>query len=448
MKRQYRGKFEFVFALVLGAASACTATSGTSTGNPMENNGGGPGTPEGAKFLKSELVRESPALDASDSAALGTGNRAFAFDLYRKLAGDSSKNLFFSPFSISVALAMTYPGANGQTEAELGSTLHFDLPESALHPAFNATLRALDGRAQELSPSLVEETTGTGFQLSIVNQAWGQQGYPFLGSYLDVLAQNYGAGLFSVQFADSENTRQRINGWVADQTQDRVQNLLPVGALTSDTRFVLTNAIYFKGSWLVKFDPDKTTDGVFHAPAADRSVRMMHNFLDARFAEGAGYRALELPYLSPAVRMVLVLPDGGNLQSLATDLQADRFQEILQKLSQHEVQLSLPKFTFESENPLKGPLKALGMVDPFTSSADFSDIAGGVEELFIDEVYHKAFVAVDEVGTEAAAATAVVGSTVSAKPQAEITFDRPFLFAIYDAPTGQILFLGNVVDPR
>lgn len=427
------------FALLLGVAAAC---SGTSTGNPMNTTGGAGGAPPGASFLKSKLARDSaPNLSAEDASTLARGNRAFAFDLYRKLS-TPNENLFFSPFSVSVALAMIYPGARGETESQIAKALHFELPEPTLHSGFNATLQKLAGRSDEL----LKDSTGTGFKLEVINQAWGQQGYPFLGGYLDVLAQNYGAGLYTVDFADSEPTRQLINQWVEDNTESRVKDLLPSGSLTSDTRLVLTNAIYFKGSWLEKFDAKDTTSAAFHGPAGDQNVAMMHQVLETAYSKGTNYQAVELPYISPAVRMLLILP--ASLDSLPTTLDEAFFQNVRGTMSTYTVTLALPKFQFESSNELKAPLASLGMPLPFTSNADFGDIAGGIESLFIDEVYHKAFVAVDEQGTEAAAATAVVGSTVSVKPEATLTLDRPFVFAIFDEPTGQILFLGQVVAPN
>jgi serpin B len=338
---------------------------------------------------------------------------------------------------------MTYAGAEGATESEIAQALRFGLPEPALHAAFNSTARALDQRSEQLAP----DSSGDGFELSIVNQAWGQQGYPFLESYLDVLAQHYDSGLFAVDFGESEAVRQLINGWVEDQTAQRIKDLLPEGSLTVDTRLVLTNAIYFKASWLSEFDPDLTEDGSFQAPAGERQVSMMQQQLDALYVDGENYQALELPYVSPDVRMLFILPDEGAFSEVSAKLDASFFSEVQDGMTTHTTTVTLPRFEFESENQLKGALSSLGMPGAFTADANFDGLAGGVEPLWIDQVYHKAFVALDEQGTEAAAATAVVISTESAKPVAEISFDRPFLFSIYDKPTGQILFLGQLVDP-
>lgn len=427
------------FALVFGAAAAC---NGTSTGNPMNTTGGTGGARSGASFLKSKLARDSaPNVSAEDASALAKGNRAFAFDLYRELS-KPNENLFFSPFSVSVALAMIYPGARGETESQIAKALHFDLPEPTLHVNFNSVLQKLDGRSAEVP----KDSTGTGFKLALVNQAWGQQAYPFLDSYLDVLAQNYGAGLYTVDFADTEPTRQLINQWVEDNTETRIKELLPPDSLGSDTRLVLTNAIYFKGSWLEKFDAKDTTSAVFHAPDGGVNVAMMHKRIETAYSEGTNYQAVALPYISSAVRMLLILP--ASIGALPATLDEAFFETVRGSLRGYEVTLALPKFQFESSNKLKTPLAELGMPLPFTPNADFSDIADGGEPLFIDEVNHKAFVAVDELGTEAAAATALVGRPPSIPPQATLTFDRPFVFAIYDEPTGEILFFGQVVAPN
>ncbi len=432
-----------LLVLGLGWGVAC---NGTSTGNPMDGPGTagtGGGVGEGMELLMSSLPRETLAdVSSADLAALGADNRAFAFDLYRQLA-QPDENLFFSPFSISVAFAMAYPGAQGETETSMSDTLHFGLTEPGLHSAFNGVLQALQGRSSELA----EDATGSGFELRTVNQAFGQRGYPFLESYLDVLAQHYGSGLIAVDFRQSDETRTSINDWVAEQTETRVKDLLPPGALTGDTRLVLTNAIYFKANWLSQFEVEDTVDAAFHAPAGERTVPMMKQTLAGDYTEGEGYQAVELPYLSPAVRMLFILPADGEVGSFSARLDDALLSEIRSGLSEHDVTFELPRFSFESEYRLKAPLQALGMTLPFTGDADFSAIAGGVEPLWIDEAYHKAFVAVDEEGTEAAAATAVVVTTESAKPLAAIKLDRPFIFCIYDEPTGQILFLGQLTDP-
>jgi serpin B len=294
-------------------------------------------------------------------------------------------------------------------------------------------------RKSEVSSSSEQPQTGSGFELTLVNQAWGRKGYAFLDSYLDVLGQNYGAGLFLLDFGQSEHARGTINAWVQEQTRDRIKDLLPRGSISGSTALVLTNAIYFKASWEQTFQKSQTAPGTFHAASGDLTVDMMHSEPKTGYAAVGGVQMLSLPYVSRNVSMLLILPPEGN-----TTLDVETFDALQAALSEHQVVLSLPKWSFESTNPLKEPLIALGMEAAF-GAADFSGMDGH-GGLFITEVYHKAFVAVDEQGTEAAAATAV-GFDESASPPVTLSFDRPFLFAVYDKPTGQVLFFGRVEEP-
>lgn len=429
-----------VFATSIGA---CT---GTRTGNPGHNDD----LPPGVVVAQSELARdEHPTLSSTNAATFGANNRAFALALYRELAKEPG-NLFFSPYSISTALAMTYAGAKGQTETEMADALHFMLPQSELHAAFNATDLELSERKDQLFDSGEgPPTTGNGFQLNVVNQAWGRIGYGFLDSYLDVLATHYGAGLYLLDFVgDPQESRETINDWVADQTEQRIEDLLPEDSITSNTALVLTNAIYFKASWFEEFDRADTTPGSFAAESGPREVDMMHSVTETTYAQVDGYQAVELPYISTAVRMLVVLPPEGSLSDAADGFDAALVDELLSQLRTASVTLALPKWRFESENTLKGPLQALGMQAAFDrDAADFSGMDGMPGRLWVDEVYHKAFVAVDEEGTEAAAATAVVLTGRGTPPPVTLTFDRPFIFLIYDEPTGQILFLGHLALP-
>lgn len=429
-----------LLGLGLGLLGGCvgTRTGNPSTGNPSQPIGE---VPFGAELARSELTRaEDPTLSDEDRTAFGSDNRAFALSAYQTLSTEPG-NLFFSPYSISTALAMTYAGAKGETAAEMASTLHYGLGQPNVHVAFNATDYALLERKHQLSD---EPSAGDGFELNVVNQAWGRKGYQFLDSYLDVLARNYGAGLFLLDFEPPEPARMLINDWVEKQTRSRVKDLLPQGSLSGSTALVLTNAIYFKASWLTHFEPGATQMAPFHAGSGDRDVPTMHAKLTARYAQRDGYEMVELPYLSRNVVMLLVLPPAGK----PTQLDAERFDALRAELSGYLVTLSLPKWSFESERMLKAPLRTLGMRRAFESgAADFSGMDGMPSRLFIDEVYHKAFVAVDEQGTEAAAATAVVLREKSEPEQVEVAFDRPFVFAVYDEPTGQILFLGQLAEP-
>jgi serpin B len=354
------------------------------------------------------------------------------------------ENVFFSPFSISSALAMTYAGAGGETEAEMADALHFDLAQDALHPAFNAIDLELNGRDE-----LEEPYEGDGFELSIVNAVWGERGFPFLNSYLDVLAVNYGAGLRLADFSgDPEGSRTTINDWVSDQTNDRVNDLLPEGSISAGTRLVLTNAIYFKAPWLYPFDEDNTeADSFTTLSGSSVSVSMMHQTVDASYAEVGDVQAVELPYNGGELAMLLLVPDAGTFESFEESLDYEAYEEIVGQLEEHRVYLGLPQFEFDFALSLVDALRALGMEDAFNpDAADFSGI-DGARDLYVSNVLHKAFVSVDEIGTEAAAATAVVvdvtaipGETVT------LTIDRPFLFVIRDIPTDTILFIGRVVE--
>jgi serpin B len=410
---------------------------------PTEPSGAGPG-PAAPSIALSDHPRDlNPAADPADLAALADGNAAFAFDLYHILAAEEG-NLFFSPYSISVALAMTYAGANGDTAGQMAEALHFSLPPDQLHAAFNAYSLDLQARAEA-------EVEGTPFELSIANSLWGQQGFPFLPEFLDLLAENYGAGMRLVDYAsDPEAARQAINQWVSDETREKIQDLIPSGAIDTLTRLVLANAIYFKAAWLHQFDPDTTQPAPFHLlDGSTVDVPMMHQEEPYGTALGDGYQAVELPYENGDVSMLVILPDEGQFQAVEEALSPEMIQGILENLTYGSVILTLPRFTYESAFGLNDALGALGMTDAFDPArADFSGMDGN-RDLYIGNVVHKAFVAVDENGTEAAAATAVIMEAMSALVGEPIVFtvDRPFLYLIRDMRTGGILFVGRVVAP-
>ena len=398
----------------------------------------------GHSVAESDKPRDlSPASGPEDLAELAEGEVAFAFDLYQALRGVEG-NLFFSPYSISTALAMTYAGAAGETAGQMADVLHFTLPAEGLHPAFNAYALDLEARAEQ-------ETDGTPFELSIANSLWGQQGFPFLPAFLDVLAENYGAGMRLVDYGnDPEGARKAINAWVSDETRDRIKDLIPQGAVDVMTRLVLANAIYFKAGWLNPFDESATAPESFHRlDGSTVDVPMMHLSDTFGYAAADGYMAIELPYRSGNASMLIVLPDEGRFEAVEQEMSAKAVGDLAGSLTHGLVNLSLPKFTYESEFSLNAALIALGMPDAFDPSrADFSGM-DGARDLYISDVLHKAFVSVDEQGTEAAAATAVIMEVTSAPVGEPISFtvDRPFLYMIRDQQTGTLLFLGRVVDP-
>ena len=385
----------------------------------------------------------TPTVSDADLAELASGNTAFAFDLYQVLRGQKG-NLFYSPYSISLALAMTYAGARGDTETEMAQALHFLLPQDRLHPAFNRLAAELANRGEGAAGK-----DGKGFSLNVANSLWAQENYQFLQEFLDLLAANYGAGVSPVDFAgDPEAARQTINDWVSKETEGRIEDLIPPGAIDTLTRLVLANAIYFNAAWLHQFEPGSTADGPFSLlDGSQVQVPMMRQTESFAYAQGEGYQAVELPYDGQQLSMVILLPAQGQLDAFESTLDAARVESILKDLIAQQVMLTLPRFEFESQFSLQGALSTLGMPGAFTEAADFSGMTGN-RELSISEVVHKAFVSVDEAGTEAAAATAVIVGVTSAPAEPVIfTADRPFLFLIRDIPTGTVLFLGRVVDP-
>ena len=400
-----------------------------------------------AQEVRSEKERvTSPTTSDSVLTDLAAGNSVFAFDLYQALRGQEG-NLLYSPYSISLALAMTYAGARGETELQMADTLHFLLPQDRLHPSFNALDLELASRGQGSSGRDEE-----GFRLNIVNAVWGQEGYKFLPEFLDILAESYGAGVRPLDFTEArEESRGIINNWVADQTEDRIKDLIPQGAISPKTRLVLTNAIYFNGAWLFPFSEEGTAEGPFYLLDGNRvEVPMMRHILEPihfRYVDGNGYQALEMLYDGHEVSMVLLLPDPGEFSRFEGSLDAGLVGQVIKDLKYSPIVLMMPRFEFESESSLKDTLSEMGMPDAF-GSADFSGMDGR-KDLFIEAVVHKAVVLVDETGTEAAAATGATMFLIgNGPPTIEVTVDRPFIFLIRDVATDAILFVGRVVDPR
>ena len=401
--------------------------------------------PAAGEVLKSDKERiTTPDVSAADVALLVEENSAFAFELYRELKGEEG-NLFYSPHSISLALAMTYAGARGETAEQMADTLHFILEQERLHPAFNWLDAELAKRGEGAAGK-----DGKGFRLNIVNAIWGQKDYEFLSDFLDVLAENYGAGLRILDFInETEQSRVAINKWVSKQTEGRIEDLIPPGAIDASTCLVLTNAIYFNAAWEDPFDEDITADGPFYLlDGGQVTVPMMKQTESFGYTEGEGYQAVELLYDGDELSMVILLPKAGNFQAFEEGLQAQQVSDIISGLQPTEVALTMPKFEFDSEFSLKDTLADMDMPIAFSGGADFSGMTGN-RELFISDVVHKAFVAVDEAGTEAAAATAVIMPTAAPpEPTVEVTIDRPFIFLIRDIDTGAILFVGRVVNPN
>lgn len=394
--------------------------------------------------MRSDKPRDtSVAISKTDLEILAGGNNTFAFDLYQTLR-DSEGNLFYSPYSISSALAMTYAGARGETEKNIAQALSFRLPQERLHPGFNSLDLQLKQRGKG-----AKGKDGEGFRLNVVNAIWAQKDYRFLDAFLDILAQNYGAGLRVLDFVkETERSRSTINDWVSAQTEQKIKELVPQGAMNPLTRLVLTNAIYFNAAWQYPFNEKATSSSNFHTLDGKIVIGpMMRQTRSFGYAASESYQAVELPYDGAELSMVILLPRPGQFTTFQSSLNALALKEIIASLRSRQVDLTMPKFQYESSLSLKKALTALGMGSAFTENADFSGM-DGKRDLLIQDVLHKAFIAADEAGTEAAAATAVIVGVTSLPPEpVEVKIDRPFIFVIRDIPTGSTLFVGRVLDP-
>ncbi len=382
-----------------------------------------------------------PIVVTQDMKALAEDNNRFALDLYGRLRTGPGGNLFFSPSSVSTALAMLYAGAGGETAEQMAKVLHFRLPSEKLHSAFGDLRRSWNLGA-----------SGRGYRLSVADRLWGQAGFHFLPGFLAVTREEYGAELAQVDFqGQAEDARRRINAWVEEQTQGKIRDLVPPGALDAKTRLVLTDAVYFKGIWTEPFRKESTQVAPFHVSAARKTdVPLMFRTDAYPFWAGDGLKMLALPYGKGDLSMLILLPDDvEGLSALEERLTDENLSRWLSSLQTREVSVSLPRFTLTSEFQLADVLKAMGMPRAFTlGEADFSGMSRE-EELFVSAVIHKAFVDVNEEGTEAAAATGIGVKSVAA-PEEPLVFraDHPFVFLIRDNRTGSILFLGRLMNPQ
>jgi len=434
----------FRLLLLILLLAGCTPVA--STPGPGKSGSNDQAAP--VRLVQSQKGRSAPAAPGGeDEKKVVQGQTRFALDLYRVIRSSPGKeNLFASPYSISLALAMTYAGARGTTAAEMASALHFDLPQEQLHPAYNALDADIASRGK---PQNKDEK---GFQLSIANSLWGQDEFPFQQAFLDLLAQNYSAGLRLVDFKKApEPARQAINQWVSDETQKRIQDLIPQGAVDNNTRLVLANAIYFKAAWLSPFRVEDTQNKPFHLDSSQTvSVPIMQQSSSKyTYASGEGWQAVEIPYEGSKLAMLVLLPDQGTLPAFEDSLNAEKLDTILSSLHYSTVNLSLPRFKFETSLALVDAMKNLGMKAAFDpDQADFSGM-DGARDLFVGNILHKAFVAVDEAGTEATASTAVIMELAAAPAEpVSVMVDHPFLFHSRDRETGSILFIGRVANPQ
>ena len=391
----------------------------------------------------------------NDTNAVVQGNNDFALELYAQLR-DQQGNLFLSPYSISTALAMTYAGARGRTEAEMAMALHFPMTMTArpgakrssglvhnqeqFHTAFGSIVKDLNARGQSGA-----------YELTVANALWGQQGYGFLTEFLDLIKANYDGNLNEVDFVSFPNAaRRKINAWVEERTNGKIKDLIPGGVLGPLTRLVLTNAIYFKGNWASQFKPRNTKDSPFTlADGKKINAPLMNQTAEYKYMQTADFQALELPYVDQELSMIIFLPRKFDaLPQFEKTLTTKNLSRWMHKLHKRKVIVSVPKFKMTKQFGLAGVLGEMGMTDAFSGKADFSGI-NGKTDLFISAVIHKAYVDVNEEGTEAAAATAVVVGITSVPPQPPVfRADHPFLFLIRDNRSGSILFIGRMMNPK
>jgi len=391
-------------------------------------------------LARADVPRASAA--PADAAAAGTSISALGLDLYRAVANGKT-NVVLSPASVALALAMARAGARGQTAAEMDAVMRGLAADE--HAAWlNALDQALASRSGTFKDDSGQDLP---VALRIANAPFAQKGMPLEPAYLEALASRFGAGLRLVDYvAATEGARKLINGWVDGETEHRIPELLVPGVLTTDTRLTLVNAIYLKAPWLTPFPADSTTAGAFkRADGSIVDVPLMQATAAMRYAAGTGWQAVEIPYIGESLAMTVIVPD--DLATFEQALTADGLAAITGTLAETQVSLTFPKFSIETKAELGEVLAALGMPSAFDGRADFGGITTA-ERLVISNVIHQANIDVDEKGTEAAAATAVVmrATAMPAEP-VSLRVDRPFLFALRDVPTGAILFLGRVADP-
>ena len=400
-------------------------------------------------LLISRKRSPSPGVKPEESSGGSSGvanvveaNNQFAFEYYSHLKNRETGNIFFSPFSISSALVMTYEGAREQTAKEMQSVLHFPADDNLRRTEYLKIFNELNKKDKK-------------YELNIANALWAQEDYQFLSDYIDTVEKYYGGKTNNLDFVkDPEGSRVTINDWVEKQTKDKIKDLIPQGVINDMTRLVLTNAIYFKGEWVKQFDKENTTDEDFRINENDSvKVPMMQRTdeeAEFNYAENKDLQILEMPYSGEDLSMLILLPKDDDLAKVENSLSIENLAQWKKDLKKQRVEVFVPKFKFETKYLMTEDLKAMGMPTAFGLGADFSGM-DGKKDLFISEVIHQAFVEVNEEGTEAAAATGVV-MMLGALPGEETKIpvfraDHPFIFLIQEKNSGNILFVGRVVNP-
>jgi serpin B len=375
---------------------------------------------------------------AQDNSSISNSNNRFAADLYKQIKTEPV-NQFYSPLSISSALAMTYAGAYGETLKQMSKTLYFSENQEELHSNFSHLIKMLT------------ETKTEGIQLNIANSLWLQENMQVLDQYLSITNKYYQAGVNKVNFITSpENSRKTINNWVEKNTNNKIIDLLPDGSIHSQTRMVLVNAIYFNGAWEKVFDKNKnTTEPFFVFKTCETKAIFMNNYINSGFYEDNLLSMVEIPYKNKNQSMIIILPKAKyGLKDVEKLFEQNLLPGYFDKMEDKRINLSIPKFKSESTYELQEELGKMGMPIAFSNSADFSGITGD-KSLAIDKVIHKAFIDVNEEGTEAAAATAVtMRKTAILLDEVQFKADHPFIYLIKDNETNTILFVGRLMNPN
>lgn len=449
---------------LLGLAIAACSASGSDKPNEPKPNEPTPNEHPSPVVARADLPRDSASTvpDATLEAVVAADN-AFAFDLYEKVRGDyADSNLIVSPLSVSLALSMTYAGAQNATASEMAKALRFDAPGLDVHAGQNALSQALGSRAEDALATAENDAEMVGseapspddFRLHIVNSVWGDGSYAWETPFLNTLAKSYGAGVYLADFVHQpEAERVRINDWVSDETKKKIRDLVPAGAIDDATRMVLVNAMHLKLPWASPFHANETTPGTFtKADGSTVTASFMSQQRSFRYFEDEHVQLASLPLAGEKVSLVVALPKD-TLASWEASLDAASWKSAWESMSPQEVALELPKFSFTSESvSLQEAFEGLGMVQAFDpNAADFYGMCSTPpkgERLYIADIVHKAMMAIDENGVEAAAATAVIMAGDGEPPDpVSMIVDKPFVVAIVDELTGALLFLGHIHDP-
>ncbi|MBI1278803.1 MAG: serpin family protein [Anaerolineaceae bacterium] len=398
----------------------------------------------------------TPPTPTATQATLVEGNTAFAFDLYHQLALEQDGNLIFSPYSISLNMALLYAGAKGETAAQMAKVLHFDLSQEKFHSAFkdlDLSLKRTQDEPLVPTPTIEYINPAVDLTLTIANGLWAQRGLPFNYDYLRTIQNNYGIDVKSVDFSgDPEGAQQTISHWVEENTRGRIKDMPAPGSITSQTQLALINAIYFKGEWTYPFDTRKTHDGTFNLLNGSPVTvpLMVGDFKEASCFRGDDYQTIELTYgQSENASMIILLPNAEEFHAFETGLSATSIARIRENLPQKRgLTFEMPRFRFESKFDLHDTLSIMGMSLPFGSNADFTGMIPQ-RGLGIGYAEHKATITVDEEGTEAIGVTATLSVLLGRGNDCsdEIIADRPFIFIVYDHQTNTILFMGRVMNP-